>query len=281
MAIPEAKDPMSRDSAREGTGDAGAAAATPPPTGTQTLIRGLRVVEAMALQSRPIGVGELSRHLDMPKSTVQRLLRTLEQEGWAQTSGEAITRWQLSPRLSSIAGGNSTANGLRIAALPHLAALGARTGETIHFTVPDRDLQLVLIERVDSIHPIRSFNDLGASTGFHTSAGGKAYLAALPESELQHFLERPLEKVMPNTVTDPQQLLHQVLEARRNGFAVNISENREHVCAVGAAVVNRIGKPVACVVISMPDIRFDPSRVSEWGTWVRDTATAISRSLPR
>lgn len=267
---------MTRDTTRDAVSPQ-----TAPPAGTQTLIRGLRVLEAMAARSSPIGVGDLSRQLEMPKSTVQRLLKTLEQEGWAQTSGEATTRWQLSPRLSAIAGGSSASDGLRGAALPHLTALGARTGETIHFTVPDRDVQLVLIERVDSIHPIRSFNDLGASTGFHTSAGGKAYLAALPDPELQRFLERPLEKVMPNTVTDPQQLLHQVMEARRNGYAVNISENREHVCAIGAAVVNRIGKPVACVVISMPDTRFDPARVSEWGAWVRDTAAEIGRSLRR
>jgi len=256
------------------------AAASPTPPGTQTLIRGLRVLEAMAGQARPIGVGDLSRQLDMPKSTVQRLLKTLAQEGWAQTSSEPTTRWQLSPRLAALSSGDSLANGLRGAALPHLTALGAQTQETIHFVVPDRDVQLVLIDRVDSTHPIRSFNDLGATTGFHTSAGGKAFMAALPDDELQRFLDRPLEKVMPNTITDPQQLLHQVLEARRNGYAVNISENREHVCAIGAAVVNRAGRPVACVVISMPDIRFEPSLVSEWGEWVRDTARAIGRNLP-
>lgn len=253
-------------------------AATPA---TQTLIRGLRLLEAMAEQSRPTGVADLSRRLDLPKSTVQRLLRTLDQEGWAQTSREPTTRWQLSPRLSTLCSSVGSAHGLREAALPHLVALGALSGETIHFVVPDRDVRLVLIERVDSIHPIRSFNDLGASTKFHSSAAGKAFLAALPDEELRGHLERPLEKLMPNTVTDPQQLMHQVLEARRNGYAVNISENRDHVCAIGAAVVDKNGRPVAATVISMPDIRFDAERVDEWGAWVRDTALAIGRDLPR
>lgn len=61
--------------------------------------------------------------------------------------------------------------------------------------------------------------------------------------------------------------MHQVLEARERGYAVNISENRPHVCAVGAAVVDPSGRPVAAIAISphsalldgMPD---EPSRAA-------------------
>jgi IclR family acetate operon transcriptional repressor len=247
--------------------------------GTQTLIRGLRVLEAMADRDQPVGVGELSRHVDLPKSTVQRLLRTLQQEGWAETSNEPITRWQMSPRLLAIARRGAPSRSLREVALPHLSALGARSGETIHLSVPDGSDRLVLIERVDSIHPVRTFNPIGASTAYHTSASGKAMMALLPDDEVQAMLGRPLEKVMPNTLTDAKQLLHQVLEARERGYAVNVSENRAHVCAIGSAVADPSGSPVAAVAISMPDIRFDPARVSEWGSWVRETAQAISQAL--
>jgi IclR family acetate operon transcriptional repressor len=163
--------------------------------------------------------------------------------------------------------------------LPHLTALGERSGETIHFTVPDGREKLVLIERIDSIHPVRTFNPIGASTAYHTSASGKAMMALLPDDEVQAMLRHPLEKAMPNTITDAKQLLHQVLEARERGYAVNISENRAHVCAIGSAVTDSSGRPVAAVAISMPDIRFDPARVSEWGSWVRETAQAISQAL--
>lgn len=247
--------------------------------GAQTLIRGLRVLEAIADRDEPVGVGELSRYVDLPKSTVQRLLRTLQQEGWAETSSEPITRWQVSPRLLAIARNGAPARSLRETALPYLRALGDRSGETIHFTVPDGTNKLVLIERVDSIHPVRTFNPIGASTDYHTSASGKATLAAMPDEMVKSILEQDLEKVMPNTVTDAKQLLHQVLEARERGYAVNISENRAHVCAIGSAVIDPAGHPVAAVAISMPDIRFDPVRVPEWGSWVREAAQGISRAL--
>lgn len=247
--------------------------------GTQTLIRGLRIIEAMATQDQAIGVGELSRLLDLPKSTVQRLLRTLAQEGWAQTSNAPTTRWELSARLVALSRRGPT--DLREIALPHLNALGELSGETIHFMVPDRDAQLVLIERVDSIHPIRSHKAIGTGTPFHASAGGKAVMAQLPDDEIAAMLARPLDRFTPNTSTDPQQLLHQILEARERGYAVNISENREHVCGVAAAVIGKNGKPIAAVVISMPDIRFEPARLPEWGGWVRETAKAISEDINR
>lgn len=248
-------------------------------SGTQTLIRGLRILESIAEQDQPIGVGDLSRQLDLPKSTVQRLLRTLKQEGWADTSDEPITRWQLSPRLLALGRRSAPARSLRDAALPHLRALAKRTGETIHFSVPDGDVRMVLIERVDSIHPVRTFNPIGAGSPFHTSASGKAWLSILPDEEIEAILSRPLEKTMPNSVVDPKQVLHQVFDARERGFAVNISENRAHVCAVGAAVLGTSGRPEAAVSISMPDIRFEPARVPEWGDWVRETARAISEEI--
>lgn len=262
-----------------GSAEASDPPAGPAPTGTQTLVRGLRVLEAMADQDGPIGVGELSRLINLPKSTVQRLLRTLHQEGWAQMTADPVTRWRLSPRMLALARQGATSRDLREVARPHIVALGERTGETIHLSVPDGDARLVLIDRIDSVHPVRTFNAIGASTALHTSSSGKAFLSLLPDEEVERILSRPLEQVMPNTSVDPKHLMHQILEARDRGYAVNISENRAHVCAIGAAVAGTSGRPVAGVAISMPDMRFEPSRVPEWGAWVRETARSIGDAL--
>jgi IclR family acetate operon transcriptional repressor len=259
--------------------DPDADAPPPAPAGTQTLVRGLRVLEAMADQPGPIGVGELSRLIDLPKSTVQRLLRTLHQERWAEMTADPVTRWQLSPRMLALARQAAPSRNLREIAQPHIQALGRRTGETIHLSVPDGDVRLVLIDRVDSVHAVRTFNAIGASTALHASSSGKALLSLLPDEEIERILARPLERITPNTSVDPRHLMHQILEARDRGYAVNISENRPSVCAVGAAFADTSGRPVGAIAISMPDIRFEPSRIAEWGSWVRETARAISDDL--
>ena len=104
-------------------------------------------------------------------------------------------------------------------------------------------------------------------------------MALLPDDQLDAVLARPLDKVMPNTIVDVDRLREQVNEVRERGYAVNIAENRAHVCAVAAAVADPSGRPVAAVAISMPDLRFDQSRVAEWGSWVVGTARAITDAL--
>jgi len=249
------------------------------PKGTQTLLRGLNVLEVLARQDRATGVGELARMTDLPKSTVQRLLRTLEQAGWAQVTSDPVTRWQIGPRIQSVARSSLTYTSIHQAAGPHLVRLGDITGETIHLAVPDGSDRLVLIDRVDSIHPVRTFNAIGASMAMHTSSSGKAFLSRLPDAEVRRIISKPLERATPDTITDPDSLWSQIESARELGYAVNIAENRADVCAVGAAIVDVAGRPVATITISLPQSRFQAERVPEWGQLVSSTADSISKSL--
>lgn len=249
--------------------------------GAQTLIRGLTIIEALVEASPSIGVGELSRKVDLPKSTVQRLLRTLELEGWAETTADPVTRWRISPRLLSLAQNGASTRSVRDIALPHLTALGFATGETIHFSIGSRLDELVLIERIDSVHPVRTYNDLGATSSLHNTASGKAWLAALPPAEVEEYLARPMAAATARSITDLAVLRKQIDEARRTGYAVNRGENRVGVCAIGAAVLSGAGRPEASVAISMPESRFDPDRIAEWGAMVTATADEISRDLAR
>lgn len=247
--------------------------------GTQTLLRGLHVLEAMASQGRATGVGELARVTDLPKSTVQRLLRTLEQAGWAQVTPDPVTRWQIGPRILSVARSSSANTSIPQAAGPHLARLGEQTGETIHLAVPDGPNRLVLIDRIDSVHAVRTFNAIGASMAMHTSSSGKAFLSRLPEAEAKAILARPLKQATPNTIVDPEVLWAQIESAREVGYALNVAENRLDVCAIGAAIVDSTGRPVATITLSLPQSRYDSPRVPEWGRLVSSTADRISRSL--
>jgi IclR family acetate operon transcriptional repressor len=238
----------------------------------------MRVVEAVAHHNGAVGVGELSRIVDLPKSTVQRILRSLAEAGWVQPTDDAVTRWKLGGKISALARHGAERADLRQTALTFMRNLGGRTGETIHLIVPAPDGLVVLIERVDSTQPVRTYNEIGATSAIHATAGGKVILARTPDDELETFLARPLQASTPNTYTDPGKVREQVMEARARGYAVNLAENRAGVCAIGAPVV--VGnRAVAAVVISMPDSRFEPSRVDEWGRLAIDCANSIAGDL--
>ncbi|TCP45041.1 IclR family transcriptional regulator [Tamaricihabitans halophyticus] len=247
--------------------------------GTQTLIRGLRILQKLAEQERPVGVGELSKQLELPKSTMQRLLRTLEQEGWTEVSEDPITRWRLGPRLFTIVRHNESSRRLRDVALPFLQRLGEQTRETIHFVIGDNGSQVVLIERVDSPQAVRTYNPIGSSAPLHATSSGKAWLAMLSDDEVRSILARPLKKLTNQTLDDPEALMREVTENRKRGYAVNVAENRPDVCAIGAAVAGLFGRPVAAIAISVPKFRFEEAQIPHWGELVRDTAREISDAL--
>lgn len=241
--------------------------------GTQTLMRGLHVLEALAESTGPVGVGELSRRLGLPKSTTQRLLHTLAREGWAVISSDPVTRWRLSPRLLGMVRNAGSSLSVQDAAKPLITELGNRTGETVHLSVPDGNLNLVLIDRIDSVHPVRTYNPIGVSTPMYASSGGKAFLAALPRADVERMLRSaPLEQRMPATITDVDLLLEHLEGIRELGYATNFSENRDGVCAIGAAVMDHADSPTAAIALSMPASRFDPDRIPEWGQMVVDVA---------
>lgn len=244
--------------------------------GTQALLRGLRVLEQLASSRTPVGVGELAKIVELPKSTVQRLLKTLEVDGWAATSGEPITRWQVGERVYDIFGTAPVRKDIREIAMPHLRVLAAQTRETVHLTVANGQDQNVLIDRVDSPQPVRTFNEIGTAGPLWTTSSGKAWLAALDDEDVERILAEPLVKLTERTVVDKDELLRQIAEIRQRRFAVNFGENRDGVCAVGAAVVQADGLPVAGIAVSIPAYRFGRESIDELGKLVVATADEIA-----
>ncbi|HEY3688539.1 MAG TPA: IclR family transcriptional regulator [Streptosporangiaceae bacterium] len=246
----------------------------------QSVLRSLEVLEAVA-EHQPVGVAELARKLGLPTSTVQRILGTLAQAGWLRPSDDELTRWTMTGKALIIGRKAVREVGLKEAAAEPMAALRDATQETIHLSVVDGTERMILIDRVDCDQPVRTYNKLGGTSPMHATASGRSVLAAMPDADVEKVIARGLTRLTETTITDPKRLRHDIKEIRENGYAVNISENRANVCAIGAAVRDTTGRPVAGISISMPDIRFDHRQVPQWGAQVAKTAAEIGAELDR
>lgn len=244
----------------------------------QSVLRSFRVLEAVS-QHQPIGVAALSRQLDLPTSTVQRILVTLAEAGWLRPTEGEMTRWTLTAQ-ALIVGRRAVGEiGIREAAAAPMTMLRDATQETIHLSVLDGSERTVLIDRVDCDRPVRTYNRLGSSGPLHVTSIGRSMLAAMRDEEIERVIERGLDRLTENTITDPDRLRGSIREIREAGYAVNIGENRANVCAIGAAIRGLDGRPVAGIAISMPDIRFDHRQVSHWGALVAKAVTEVSANL--
>ena len=243
---------------------------------TESVMSAFRVLEAVA-EAQPVGLSELARTVNLPKSTVQRVLLTLQEVGWLRPTETSPTRWQLTYRVVAVVGHAGGGESLREIALPVMNELQLATTETIHLTAPDGD-SLVLVERLDTSHRLRAFLPLGERIALHASATGLAYLSACSQKYLDDYLAGPLPAQTPDTLTDPARIRAVVDDVRERGYSMNVGGLSLGISSLGAPFLGASGV-VAALSVSGPSSRITEDRFEELGTQVRDAAARISRGL--
>ncbi|KDN72446.1 IclR family transcriptional regulator [Streptomyces olindensis] len=242
----------------------------------KSVTRSLRILEAVA-QHQPVTVGELTKLFGLPKSTVQRTLVTLAEAGWLRANRKDTTRWEIGARVLAVRPAALQGSSLFAAAREPMVRLRDTVNETIHLSVPDALQCMVVVDRVDCDHPVRTFHTIGDTSPLHATAVGRTVLAHLPRRDVDELITRGLERFSDTTPVDPEELHAELDRIRADGYAVNRNQYRPGVCAVAAPVLDEDGTPLATVAISMPESRFDDERVPEWGRLVADTAAEITR----
>jgi IclR family acetate operon transcriptional repressor len=239
-------------------------------------------LETIAVINRlqPVGVSEISRELDLPKSTVQRTLRSLEEAGWI-TASEDDRGWSLTVKAGlSVGRADFAARKLRIAAIPVMEELRRRTSESVYLAIR-HDKQIALVERLDGINPVGHAWPLWHPGPMHATSLGKAILAAMPDDDLDDYLGGPLQKISALSVVDPERLRAEIRDIRERGFSTAFQTNWPDENGVGAAIRNGRGEPFAAISISAPVERVDRERCIEMGALLVDAARRISLGLAR
>ncbi|MGC0397875.1 IclR family acetate operon transcriptional repressor [Streptomyces sp. SAI-126] len=242
----------------------------------KSVTRSLRVLEAVA-QHQPVTVGELTKLFGLPKSTVQRTLVTLAEAGWLRANRRDTTRWEIGARVLAVRPAALQGSSLFAAAREPMVRLRDAVNETIHLSVPDALDGMVVVDRVDCDHPVRTFHTIGDISPLHATAVGRAVLAHLPRRDVEELITAGLERFSDTTPVDPAGLRAELDRVRTDGYAVNRNQFRPGVCALAAAILDEDGTPLAAVAISMPDSRFDAQQAPKWGRLVADTAAEITQ----
>lgn len=214
---------------------------------SQTLSRGIRILEILADAHRAMSIDEIAAELGVHRSIAYRLLRTLEDHGVATRDSAGLV--VLGARLAALSAG--VARDLQAESLPELTAIANDLGMTCFLGVIERD-QCVTLVSVEPRHAVASMaQHPGASHPVSVGAPGKAILAQLPESEWQ----------VP--VTDA--LRAQVADARRDGYATSKDEVIPTVGAVAVPLPLRGRRPSAIAVVYLgpaPDPAVIAARLS-------------------
>jgi DNA-binding IclR family transcriptional regulator len=241
----------------------------------QSIERAFAVLGALA--DGPVGVTEVADRVALPKSTVARLLGSLQREGVVEQVPGG-TRYRLGARIASLAAGVASTSSLVALARPHLVELASALGETAGLSVPD-GFQVHYIDQVDTTHQVQIRDWTGTHVPMHAVSSGLVMLAAMPDAELERFLERPLERFTDRTMTDSTALRDRLAHIRTDGYAWVHEEFAEGLNSVAAPVTDRAGDVVAAVHVHGPSYRFPPTGLElEIG---RRVVTSVARIAAR
>ncbi|HVC88202.1 MAG TPA: IclR family transcriptional regulator [Gaiellaceae bacterium] len=224
-------------------------------TGTsQSLERGLAILSSFDSNRPLIGVSELSRGLDLSRSTAHRYVATLAKLGYLQQD-LASKRYRLGPKVLDL--GFSAMNSMDLLELsaPHLRALSDETQHTVNLAILD-GTDVVYVERCRTTRPGQREIDLnlhvGARLPAYCTAMGKAILAFLPEPRLEQLIEQiEFTQRGPNTLTDATAFRAELRKIRATGIAVNDEELAYGLRSIAAPIHSHSREALAAVNLAM------------------------------
>lgn len=241
----------------------------PRATSTSQTLSGIdRALDVLSLfaeaDSRTLGVTEIANGLGVSKAVVHRTLATLRGRGFVVL--EARTRrYSLGPQI--LLQGLAYLARLDVMAVSRdaVAALSQLTSETATLSIRVGHSR-VHIDQVLPRREVRMQVELGVPYALHAGAPSRAFLAHLPEDEIEGYLDNvPLVKLTSRTVTDVRRLRRELTYVRAKGVATSFGERAEDAGAVAAPVFDRDGvvSGVICVCGPLERIRESADRSAE------------------
>ncbi|MER7723027.1 IclR family transcriptional regulator [Streptomyces sp. NPDC096323] len=241
--------------------------------------RALDVLELFLDGDGTLSAPEVTRRLQLPRTTVHELLTTLAARSYLVTVPGQPGRYRLGVRTYQL--GSRYAEQLDLAAEGQQVArqVAETCGETVHVAILE-GTDVIYIAKVDSTHAVRMVSAAGRKLPAHCTSVGKMLLAALPERELDARLAGlELTGMTPNSITDEGELRAALTSVRERGIALEHRESNPDVSCVAAPVRDRSGQVVAALSVSVPMIRWSQEREAELATLAVEGAEALSGRL--
>ena len=214
---------------------------------SQSLDRALTLLSGLAREAKTLD--QLAEEIGVHKSTVLRLLRTLESHHFVRREGTRYYR--LGSALFDLAHQALEDRDVRRSAQAALAALNERTGHTVHLASYEDG-------EYEGRHSVRMYSRIGKRAALHCTAVGKVLVAAMP-LPLREKVARSIEYrvLTPNTISTPEAYLEELAKVAERGYAIDNAEHEDFIHCVAAPIRGPGGEVLAAVSMSVPKVLLD------------------------
>jgi DNA-binding IclR family transcriptional regulator len=241
----------------------------------QAVERAFAILETVS--RRPAGVTAIAERVELPKSTVARMLQTLEELGAVERVDG--TRWRVGGEVAALAGAVSPERRLVAVARGHLSRLVEQVGEDAGLSLPD-GYDVHYVDQAESDNPVQVRDWTGTRAPMHAVPSGHVLLAEWPEDALEAYLAHGLAALTPHTVTKAAELRRRLASARAEGVTWGREEYAEGISSIAAPVRDARGKAIAALHVHGPSYRFPPAADADRiAALVKQAAADVSREL--
>lgn len=242
--------------------------------------RTVQVLEILAGSHQGISLAELSRQTRIPKSSLFRILLTLEQYSIV-TQDHDRNQYTLGMKL--IDWGNRALEkiDLKTVSHPHLVRLAHETHESYYVAVLDQE-DVIIIDRADTPEIWRMVARLGQRSPLHCTATGQVMIAELADDAIEDIIKRHgLKKFTPATITNPTRFRKRLIEVKAQGFAVADAEYKPDLCAIAVPIRDHHGRVCASLMTAMHSdrVRRNKHQVTQAIGILKREAEVISRDI--
>lgn len=216
----------------------------------QVLARVGQVLRALS-NEQELSLAKLADRVDLPRSTVHRIVTALVAEGFL-VSASLAGGIRIGPEFTRLA--SSVRSGVWEEAEPYLQRIWDELGETVECSVLDGD-HARLVRCIPARHHLWVNAEIGTMFPLHSSSKGRAILAAYEPDVAARMLPEVLEAYIDKTVTDRGEVLAGLAKARAAGVAYNFEECTLGICSTAIAIRASSGKLLA-ISVSVPTQRY-------------------------
>lgn len=241
--------------------------------------RALEILLYLNRQDGPVGLSQISKDLDIYKSTVFRTLQTLESQHFVEQHQET-GKYGLGVIFIAMASKITKYDLYR----PFAVKLHQEFGEAVNVSVLDISstnvYKSVIIVKEDSKTNILSVSPtLGSVMDCYCSSVGKCLLAFTPGVSERQLKNYTFSRFTPNTITDVPTLLQELNTVRAQGYALDNEEQEIGLTCVGVPILDKAGAAVAALSISGPTQRLQNHDVAQIVEQLKRTSAEISMIL--
>lgn len=220
----------------------------------QSIERIFSVLELIAESYSGFGISEISRKLELPKSTVHRIVNSLADRNYL-VKNKTSEKFTLGYKLIAMAGDYVSRLDIRTVAAPFISELSRKHEVSSHLAVRQGE-RAVYIEKMEPYSGICNYSEIGKSIELYCSGLGKALLIGYTENELEKYTESLNITQHTEFTVDKDELLQQISDAKISNITFDNQEHEEGVYCMASPIFDYSNKVIAAISISSNDKDF-------------------------